>query len=549
MRECQYLILIALLALAGCDSGDKPAAKTAAAATPPASPPAATAPPPPAPPAPPPVATPAPAAPAAAPAASQAVFSVEELDQMLAPLALYPDSLLAQVLMATTYPGNVADAVTWSKAHPKALGDDAVKQVADQPWDPSVQSLVAFPQVLATLGQDPAWVQRVGDAFLAQPEAVMDSIQRLRRQAQAAGNLQSNQQQTVTIKPAAQPAPAQPASGGGTVVVQQPAPAQTIIIEPTDPQVVYVPSYNPTQVYGTWPYPASPPVYYPPPPEYPVATALATGLAFGAGIAIVGSLWGDCDWDDHEIDVDVEHHNNFNSNRNVNTNREFNSNRNVNGNRTKWQHNPTYRNGVPYRDAASREQYSRRLAGGEQREAMRGFDSARAEERSRARESLTQRGIAPPAANNAQARERAQAATRDLRDNPQAQQRLQQGNRDARDNAQARDRAQAATRELNRTPDNRQRAQNQLQNRSNQAQQRPRAQNNQQVRDQARQQHARTQAPRNNAFAGANNPRQSREVANRGQASRAAASRPQAARAGHTVQRPARAPSGGGRRR
>jgi hypothetical protein len=538
MRECQYLILVALLALTGCDSGDKPVAKTASAATPPASPPAATAPPPPAPP---PATAPAPAAPAAA-APSQAVFSVEELDQMLAPLALYPDSLLAQVLMATTYPGNVADAAAWSKAHPKATGDDAVKQVADQPWDPSVQSLVAFPLVLATLGQDPAWVQRVGDAFLAQPDAVMDSIQRLRRQAQAAGNLQSNEQQKVTIKPAAQPSAAQPASGGDTVV-QQPAPTQTIIIEPTDPQVVYVPSYNPTQVYGSWPYPASPPVYYPPPPEYPVATALATGLAFGAGVAIVGSLWGDCDWDDHDIDVNVEHYNNFNSNRHVNrnVNRDFTGN--VNGNRAKWQHNPAYRNGVPYRDSASRAQYNRRLAGGDQRDALRGFDSARTQERARARESLTQRGITAPAANNAQARERAQAATRDLRDNPQAQQRLQQGNRD-----NARDRAQAATRELNRTPENRQRVQNQVQNRSNQVQQRPRAQNNQQIREQARQQHARAQAPRNNAFAGANNPRQSREFANRGQASRAAASRPQAARAGHTVQRPARAPRGGGRR-
>ncbi|WP_447747660.1 DUF3300 domain-containing protein [Pseudomonas nicosulfuronedens] len=546
MRECQYMILVALLALAGCDSGDKPDAKAATPTTSPASQPAAPTPPP-APPAPsPPPATPAPAAAPSAPA--QTVFTVEELDQMLAPLALYPDSLLAQVLMATTYPGNVADAATWSKAHPKAVGDDAVKQVADQPWDPSVQSLVAFPLVLATLGQDPVWVQRVGDAFLAQPEAVMDSIQRLRRQAQAAGNLQSNEQQTVTVKPATQPTPAQPAPNGDTVVVQQPAPAQTIIIEPTDPQVVYVPSYNPTQVYGTWAYPSSPPAYYPPPPEYPVATALATGLAFGAGIAIVGSLWGDCDWDDHEIDVDVEHHNSFNSNRNVNVNREFNSNRNVNGNRTKWQHNPTYRNGVPYRDAASREQYNRRLAGGEQREAMRGFDSTRAQERAQARESLSQRGIPPPAANNAQARERAQAATRDLRDNPQALQRAQQGNREARDNAQARERAQAATRELNRTPDNRQRAQNLAQNRNSQTQQRPRVQNNQQIREQARQQHARTQAPRNNAFAGANNPRQSRELANRGQASRAAAGRPQAARAGHTVQRPARAPSGGGRR-
>ncbi|MCJ1886015.1 DUF3300 domain-containing protein [Pseudomonas sp. LA21] len=553
MRECQYLILVALLVLAGCDKSEPPNAKAAAPATPAASQPAAapTPAPPPAPATSPPAAAPTTAPPAAPATPSQAVFSAEELDQMLAPLALYPDSLLAQVLMATTYPGNVADAAAWAKAHPGVSGDEAVKQVANQPWDPSVQSLVAFPVVLATLEQDPAWVQRVGDAFLAQPDAVMDSVQRLRRQAQAAGNLKSNEQQTISIKPAAAPPVQQSASGGDTVVVQQPAPSQTIVIEPTNPQVVYVPSYNPNQVYGTWAYPSSPPTYYPPPPqyEYPVATALATGLAFGAGIAIVNSLWGDCDWDDHEIDVDVEHYNNFNSNRNVNrnVNRDFNGN--VNGNRATWRHDPTYRNGVPYRDAASREQYNRRLAGGEQREALRGFDSARAEERSRARESLTQRGIEPPALNNAQARERAQAATRDLRDNPQALQRAQQGNQ-LRDNQQARDRAQAATRELRNDPDARQRAQNVAQNRSSQVQQRPRAQNNTQIRAQARQQSARTQAPRNNAFAGANNPRQSRALSDRGQVSRAAASRPQAAaRAGHTVQRPARAPSGGGRRR
>lgn len=554
MRECQRLVLAALLALAGCDSDEPPAAKTAA------TPPPAVQPAPPSvqPAAPAPVAAPATPPPAAP---SQAVFTPEQLDQMLAPLALYPDSLLAQVLMATTYPGNVADAAAWSKAHPGVTGDAAVKQVADQPWDASVQSLVAFPVVLSTLEQDPAWVQRVGDAFLAQPDAVMDSIQRLRRQAQAAGNLTSNEQQTVTIKPAVPQAPPQPTSGGDTVVVQQPAPAQTIIIEPTNPQVVYVPSYNPTQVYGTWAYPSSPPVYYPPPPQYqyPVATALATGLAFGAGIAIVDSLWGDCDWDDHEIDIDVEHHNN------LNTNRQINSNRQVNANRTAWRHDPTYRNGVPYRDSASREQYNRRLAGGEQRQALRGYDSARTADRDRARESLSQRGITPPAANNQQARERAQAATRDLRDNPQALQRAQQGNREprdnqqareraqqanreARDNAQARERAQAATRDLKNNPEARQRAQNVAQNRNTQTQ-RPRAQNNQQIREKARQQNARTQAPRNNAFAGANNPRQSREFSNRGQASRAAASRPQAARAGHTVQRPARAPSGGGRRR
>src|SRR5688572_3235078 len=179
----------------------------------------------------------APAAPQATSAAqSESTFSREQLDQMMAPVALYPDSLLAQVMMATTYPGDVADAVKWAKSHPDAKGDDAVRQVANQPWDPSVQSLVAFPQVLDLLGKDPAWVQKMGDAFLAQPDAVMDSVQRLRRQAQAAGNLNSNEQQKVTTEPAA----------GATTTV---APAEsTIIIESADPQVVYVPAYNPTTV-------------------------------------------------------------------------------------------------------------------------------------------------------------------------------------------------------------------------------------------------------------------------------------------------------------
>ncbi|OPK09534.1 hypothetical protein BZ163_15090 [Pseudomonas sp. VI4.1] len=169
-----------------------------------------------------------------------------------------------------------------------------MRQVANEPWDPSVQSLVAFPAALVMLGQDPAWVQRVGDAFLAQPNAVMDSVQRLRRQAQAAGHLESNAQQRVTVQPAV-PAPA-PAPTNSTVVVQQPAATQTIIIEPAQPQTVYVPSYNPSVVYGTWAYPSYPPAYYPPPPGYYLGTALAAGLAFGAGVAIVDSLWGDCDW-------------------------------------------------------------------------------------------------------------------------------------------------------------------------------------------------------------------------------------------------------------
>ncbi|MFG0379496.1 DUF3300 domain-containing protein [Pseudomonas sp. zbq_18] len=436
----------------------------------------------------------------------EAVFSTEELDQMLAPLALYPDSLLAQVLMAATYPGNVADAASWSMEHPDASGDEAVRQVADQPWDPSVQSLVAFPAVLATLGQDPAWVQRVGDAFLAQPDAVMDSVQRLRSKAKAAGNLESNEQQKVSMQPA-------PADSTASAADVQQAPAQTIIIEPADPQVVYVPSYNPSVVYGTWSYPSYPPVYYPPPPGYYVGHALAAGLAFGAGVAIVNSLWGDCDWSDHDIDIDVHRYNDLNINRKL----EINQN--------KWQHNSLNRNGVPYRDRASREQFSRRLDGAQQRDALRGHEPDRLAERERARQALNERGISAPASNNREARERVQEIDRD-----QARQRLEQ--RPA-NGSEARPRLENARRELNNNPQAGQKLQN-----------------NAQVRQQVRQARASVPRTRDNAFAGARSPTQAKQQINRGQVSRAAASRPQTARAaGQQVQRAPRAHAGGGMRR
>lgn len=435
------------------------------------------------------------AAPAAA--ASETVFRQEELDQMMAPLALYPDSLLAQVLMAATYPGNVADAVAWSKAHPDASGDAAVRQVADQSWDPSVQSLVAFPAVLATLGQDPAWVQRVGDAFLAQPDAVMDSVQRLRRQAQAAGNLESNEQQKVTVQSAA--------AGGPTTEVQEPAPQQTIIIEPADPQVIYVPSYNPTVVYGSWPYPSYPPAYYPPPSGYYLGSALAAGLAFGAGVAIVDSLWGDCNWGHGDVDIDVNRYNNINSNRQINANQ------------NKWQHNAVNRDGVPYRDRASREQYGQRLAGSEQRDALRGREPARTADRERARQSLTQRGIEAPATSNREARERAQVAGREMREQPQVRERAQAG-------AQPRQRAQAS------------------------AQPRQRTQSSPPARQQARQQYSSERGTRNNAFADARNPSQARASASRGEASRASASRPRTERSAQPVQRSSRSASRGSAR-
>ncbi|CAM2156092.1 DUF3300 domain-containing protein [Pararobbsia alpina] len=241
-------------------------------------------------------------APAAAPAAPK--LSAQQIDSLTAPVALYPDALLAQVLMATTFPDDVMAAAAWSKQNPKLQGDDAVKAVSATAWDPSVQSLVAFPQVLATMSQKPDWVQNIGQAFLAQPNDVMDSVQRLRNAAYKAGNLQTSQQQKVVV---------QPASGGSA--------PQTIVIEQPSPQVVYVPSYNPTTVYGTWPYPSYPPVYMPPPPGYVFGTALISGLAFGTGIAITNALWGGCDWGHNDVNVNVNRYNNINVNHRIDANR------------------------------------------------------------------------------------------------------------------------------------------------------------------------------------------------------------------------------------
>ncbi|MDR3446613.1 DUF3300 domain-containing protein [Dyella sp.] len=284
---------------------------------------------------------------------TQKIYSNQQLDQMLAPVALYPDALLSQVLMACTYPSNVADAAAWSASHPKTQGDDAVKQVASQPWDPSVQSLVAFPQVLAQMKQHPDWVQNIGDAFLAQSDDVMASVQRLRQQAQKAGNLKSTDQQKVVV---------QQASAGSS------APSTTVIqIEPANPQVVYVPAYNPTVVYGAWAYPSYPPAYWPPPPgyAYPVATGLAAGLAFGTGIAIANSLWGGFDWGHNDVNINVNRYNN------INVNNRISGNGNVG-----WNHNPDYRRGTPYHDQASRERYGQGVGGANQRQAFRGNDSA-----------------------------------------------------------------------------------------------------------------------------------------------------------------------------
>ena len=324
-----------------------------------------------------------PPSPTAATPAQHDVFTTAELDQMLAPIALYPDALLAQILMASTYPGDVADAAKWSKEHPDAKGDAAVKQVANQPWDPSVQSLVAVPQALASLAQDPTWVQRLGDAFLWNPDRVMESVQRLRRQAQQAGNLESNQYQNVSQEPAAQ---------SGT---------QTIVIDSTTPETVYVPTYNPAVVYGTWGYPGYPPYYYPPPAYYYPGAVLATGISFGIGIAITDSLWGDCDWNGGDININNERYNNINT-----------GDRQRQRGDNQWRHDSARRDGTPYRDNASRERYGKQLDGAGDRAGYRGDTPERAQARDNARQSMDRSGMGQPARSNLEAQDRARQMDR-----------------------------------------------------------------------------------------------------------------------------------------
>ncbi len=214
----------------------------------------------------------------AAPSASK--FNPEQLDAMLAPTALYPDDLLVQTLMAATYPLQIVEAARWLESDDKKnlKGDALAKALEPLPWDPSVKSIVPFPQVLDQLNQHLDWTEQIGYAMATQQEDVLDSVQRLRLQAQEAGHLKTTEQQVVSTQAAVDDQ-------------GQPTPGQTIVIQPADPQVVYVPAYNPSVVYGNWPYPLYPPVYYPPPAYYPGA-ALATGIAFAAGVAVVGSLWG-----------------------------------------------------------------------------------------------------------------------------------------------------------------------------------------------------------------------------------------------------------------
>lgn len=258
-----------------------------------------------------------------APSYPPPAFSQQELDQMLAPIALYPDSLLSQILMASTYPLEVVEAARWSKANPGLRGEDAVNAFASQPWDPSVKSLLAFPQILAMMDERLDWTQRLGDAFLAQEPQVMDTVQALRRRAYEAGNLRSSDQMLLTDQ------------------------AGTIAIEPVNPQIVYVPYYDPLVVYGTWWWPAYPPIYWPAWPGYYVRPGFAPGFAWGVGVTVsVGFFFGAFDWHRHRVDV-------------VNVNNFYYRGSRAGAAPGPWKHDAAHRRAVPYRTEPLRRQFGR----------------------------------------------------------------------------------------------------------------------------------------------------------------------------------------------
>jgi Protein of unknown function (DUF3300) len=267
-------------------------------------------------------------APVAAQPASGPDYSQDELDQLLAPIALYPDQLLTQILIAATYPLEIVQAARFVQQNRDLQGDALDQALADKNWDPSVQSLAAYPQVLAMMNDNLEWMQRLGDAFLVDQARVMDTVQSLRQKARAAGNLQSTPQLSVMMQD------------------------DDIVIDTPQPDAVYVPVYNPEIIYGSWWAPAYPPWFWCPPPiyGYPSCPVYTVGIVFGAPWPIWHNHWGwaHSHWHGHRITID-DHNNRF-----------WNNPRHPrlppDGN---WQHSPPHRGGVAYPNAPTRDRFTR----------------------------------------------------------------------------------------------------------------------------------------------------------------------------------------------
>jgi len=242
-------------------------------------------------------------------------LNTQRIEQLVAPIALYPDDLLSQVLMASTYPLEVVEAARWIKENPKVTGQALEDAMQKYPWDASVKALTAVPQTLVMMNDQLKWTQDLGDAFLAQQSDVFDAVQRLRARADASGNLKSTPQQKVTrvSRPAGAPASA-------------PATAYTIV--PSSPDEYYVPIYDPGVVYGAWPYATYRPFYW-----YPPGYVAVGVLGFAGAVAVGSAIWGNVNWWNRRVDINVNRYNQFNRTSITNNN---------------WQHNPAHRRGVAY---------------------------------------------------------------------------------------------------------------------------------------------------------------------------------------------------------
>ncbi len=253
------------------------------------------------------------------PAHAADLLSPPQIEQLVAPVALYPDSLLSQVLMASTYPLEVVEAQRWRSAQPRNMSDQQISVgVQDKPWDPSVKSLTAFPDVLQMMSDRIDWTQQLGDAFLGQQQDLMDAVQHLRARAQATGHLNSGSQQTVVV------------NHEGPPVIQ---------IVSANPEVIYVPVYNPLIVYGPWPYAAYRPFYWYPPAYRP---APGVFISFGFGLYVGHALWGHVDWRQRAVTINVNRYNSFNHAHVVDN---------------RWVHNVEHRRGVEYRNPVVRQRY------------------------------------------------------------------------------------------------------------------------------------------------------------------------------------------------
>jgi hypothetical protein len=273
-----------------------------------------------------------------------------ELEKLLAPIALYPDDLVAQILTASTYPIEVVQAERWVSSHPNIHGDALQDAMQQEPWDASVKGLSAVPQVLAMMNDKLDWTQQLGEAFLAQPDDISNAIQLLRSKAQANGNLRSSDK--IRVSTVAPPGPPPPPTGPVPVGVDPgllppPPPPEYIVIQPVDPGVYYVPIYDPYVVYGPWLWPAYQPFYWYP-PGYVVGAAV---IGFGVGFFVGSALWCHYNWGYYggwhgggPVTINVVNYNRFNRT-------------NLVAGQNHWQFDAAHRGTVGFQNAALRQQY------------------------------------------------------------------------------------------------------------------------------------------------------------------------------------------------